>query len=462
MSGKIKSNSSGFIANTAFRAMKIGNLLLMTLSFGYVWYSFYADKVIAPFYDRGNLLILVTFMLVYFLYGRTYDAFAVDILKFSELVYSQCLSLIATNCIMYLIIAVLSRRIVSAIPLISCLLVQVGLSFIWSLFARRIYIRLFPIKKTLVIYDKHSEIGSMVAKHELKNIFSVKKNVTVQELGENVTSKFEQIDAVFLINIHSHVRNQIIKECVAQDISVYILPRIGDVMMSGAEKMHILHLPILKIARYNPKPEYIIIKRLFDFCAAGVLFILTLPVFLLVALAIKSTDQGPIFYKQCRLTKDGKKFNVLKFRSMRVDAEKDGIARLSTGDKDTRITPVGKFLRKVRLDELPQLLNIIKGDMSVVGPRPERPEIARQYEKTLPEFALRLQAKAGLTGYAQVYGKYNTTPYNKLEMDLMYIAKPSLLADLKIIFATIKILFMSESTEGVSEESTTAEKISKN
>lgn len=148
---------------------------------------------------------------------------------------------------------------------------------------------------------------------------------------------------------------------------------------------------------------------------------------------------------------------VHKFRSMKVDAEKDGVARLSTGNKDDRVTPVGRFIRKVRIDELPQLLDILRGDMSIVGPRPERPEIAAQYEKELPEFALRLQAKAGLTGYAQVYGKYNTTPYDKLQMDLMYIAHPSIVEDLRIIFATIKILFIPESTDGVEEGKTTAE-----
>lgn len=141
---------------------------------------------------------------------------------------------------------------------------------------------------------------------------------------------------------------------------------------------------------------------------------------------------------------------------MRVDAEKDGVARLSTGEADPRITPIGRSIRKVRIDELPQFINILKGDMSFVGPRPERPEIAKQYEKELPEFRLRLQAKCGLTGYAQVFGKYNTTPYDKLQLDLMYIAHPSLAQDMQIIFATIKILFMKESTEGIEEGQTTA------
>ena len=161
-------------------------------------------------------------------------------------------------------------------------------------------------------------------------------------------------------------------------------------------------------------------------------------------------------YSQVRLTKDAKEFRIYKFRSMRTDAEKDGVARLSTGDNDDRITPVGRIIRKLRLDELPQLFNILKGDLSVCGPRPERPEIAAQYEQEMPEFALRLQAKAGLTGYAQVYGKYNTTPYDKLQMDLMYIAHPSIVEDAKIMLATVKILFMPESTEGVEEGQITA------
>ena len=167
-------------------------------------------------------------------------------------------------------------------------------------------------------------------------------------------------------------------------------------------------------------------------------------------------DGGPALYRQIRLTQDGRRFGLLKFRSMRVDAEKDGVARLSSGEKDDRITPVGKVIRRFRIDELPQLVNIFLGDMSIVGPRPERPEIARQYEKELPEFRLRLQVKAGLTGLAQIYGKYNTKPYEKLMMDLMYIAHPSIIEDLKIIFATVKILFIPESTEGVESGQITA------
>ena len=232
--------------------------------------------------------------------------------------------------------------------------------------------------------------------------------------------------------------------------------------MSGAMPLHLLHLPMLMLERYNPTPEYLFFKRVMDIVLSAVALIIASPVMLIVAVIIKATDGGTVFYRQCRLTRNGKEFNVLKFRSMRMDAEKDGVARLSTGEQDPRITPIGRFIRKVRIDELPQLINILKGEMRIVGPRPERPEIARQYEEELPEFSLRHQAKAGLTGYAQVYGKYNTTPYDKLLMDLMYIAKPSLAEDLKIIFATVQILFMPESTEGVSEGQTTASTLTNN
>ncbi len=256
--------------------------------------------------------------------------------------------------------------------------------------------------------------------------------------------------------IHSRDRNIILKYCIAKGINVYVIPRIGDVIMSGARQMHLFHLPMLRVGRYNPSPFYLLIKRVLDLVISGAALLLLSPVLLAAAAAIWLDDKGPVFYRQRRLTKDGAEFDVLKFRSMRVDAEKDGIARLSTGSADGRITRVGRVIRRIRVDELPQLLCVLKGSMTLVGPRPERPEIAAEYEREIPEFKLRLQAKAGLTGYAQVYGKYNTTPYDKLQMDLMYIAHPSVIEDLRIMFATVKILFVPKSTEGIEQGKTNA------
>jgi lipopolysaccharide/colanic/teichoic acid biosynthesis glycosyltransferase len=278
--------------------------------------------------------------------------------------------------------------------------------------------------------------------------------MTVEEALANVEA-LSEYETVFLSGINSHDRNIFLKYCVEYDIDVYVIPRIGDMIMASAKQEHLFHLPMMQVRRYQPGFEYVVFKRLFDIIVSLFGLIVFAPFMLITAIAVKS-DGGPAFYKQKRLTKDGKEFYILKFRSMRVDAEKDGVARLSTGDKDDRITKVGRIIRAIRFDELPQIFNILKGDMAVVGPRPERPEIASEYEKDMPEFRLRLQTKAGLTGYAQVYGKYNTTPYDKLLMDLMYIAKPSIVEDLKICFFTVKILFEKESTEGISEGKTTA------
>ena len=201
--------------------------------------------------------------------------------------------------------------------------------------------------------------------------------------------------------------------------------------------------------------NYIILKRGIDIILSLCGIVILSPLWLLLAAAVKCESKGPVLFKQKRLTIDGKEFYVYKFRSMIVDAEKDGVARLAKAG-DSRITPVGKVIRATRLDELPQLLNIIKGDMSLVGPRPERPEIAKEYEKEIPEFAFRLKVKAGLTGYAQIYGKYNTTAYDKLKLDMMYIESYSFINDLKLILSTFKIMFMKESTEGMEGEETIA------
>ena len=197
--------------------------------------------------------------------------------------------------------------------------------------------------------------------------------------------------------------------------------------------------------------EYRTVKRTLDIVFSGIALILFSPIMLVTAVAVKM-DGGPIFYKQVRLTRNGKQFKILKFRSMCVDAEKKTGAVLSGGKDDPRITKVGRIIRACRVDEMPQLINIFKGEMSIVGPRPERPEIAAIIEKELPEFRLRLQAKAGLTGYAQVYGKYNTTPYDKLLMDLMYISSATLFMDLRIAIETLRILFDKRSTEGLDDE----------
>ena len=439
----------------SLRIIKAFNVMLITLPFAIVWMMYYSQRTYSPYFLKGNYLIVALFAILYVTYGRIYDAFQISLHPIAEMIYSQSLAVLVSNGIMYVIMWLLTKHLPSVLPLAISIMGQIALATIWCVVAHRWYYAVFPPKPTAIVYDTRQDMKELIEAYGLSKKYQIVATVNVEECLHHM-EMLEKVEEVFLCGIHSKDRNKILKYCIASGIRVYLLPRIGDVIMSSAVRVHMFHLPMLRVGRYSPNPEYVVIKRIFDVVVAGLALIITSPVFLCTSIAIKLMDPGPVFYKQCRLTKDGKRFNILKFRSMRVDAEKDGVARLSTGDNDDRITPIGRFIRKVRIDELPQLINILRGEMSIVGPRPERPEIAAQYEEEMPEFALRLQAKAGLTGYAQVYGKYNTTPYDKLQMDLMYLAKPNFMEDLRICMATVKILFLSESTEGVAEGKMTA------
>ena len=437
------------------RFVKILNVLLMVLPVVISWQMFYEEKS-SIWNDSVTILVAAVFVLLYATYGRIYNSFMVSVFPVSEMIYSQCLALLLSDGILYCIIVLMAHKLVACWPLLIVCLVQILFAVGWCVIVPFWYFRTYPPKKTVVVYGRKRKIEKLVEAYKMQRKFEVIRVETSDDCIDGNFCCLNGADVLFLCGVNSHDRNIILKHCIEKGINVYLLPRVGDTIMSGAKPMHLFHMPFLRVGRYDPAPEYVMVKRLFDVVVSGLALLVLSPLMLLVAVAIKLSDSGPVFYRQTRLTKDGKEFEIIKFRSMRQDAEKDGVARLSTGENDSRITPVGRIIRKLRIDELPQLINIFIGQMSVVGPRPERPEIAKQYEQVLPEFALRLQAKAGLTGYAQVYGKYNTTPYDKLQMDLMYIAHPSFFEDLRIVFATIKILFMSESVEGVQENAVTA------
>ena len=246
-----------------------------------------------------------------------------------------------------------------------------------------------------------------------------------------------------------------IKFCYGQSIRVYLLPKISDVILMGAEELHVFDSPMLLTREYSLSIEQRFIKRFMDICLSLLLLLIASPIMLVTAIVIKLYDGGPVLYKQVRCTRNQREFYIMKFRSMKTDAEKDGVARLASKN-DSRVTPIGKVIRKCRIDELPQLVNILRGDMSFIGPRPERPEIIAQYMEVMPEFAYRMKVKAGLAGFAQVYGKYNTTPYDKLKLDLTYIENYTVWLDIKLMLLTLKILFWPDSTEGIDGEQITA------
>ena len=462
---RIYSNGRGrTVHRTVVRLVKLWDVILVSLPFATAWMFYYSHLVyVNSFYRRGNWVVIGLFTLLYYLLSHLYSGYTIHISRISEIIYAQALGAMMADGIMFIVMWLLIRRL----PSIPVILVVFGTQFLiiveWASFAHKWYFSNNPPIPTAVIYDELEGVEKLVSHYGLDKHFKIVKKVSIQELQGSgwdslsweekskrekkfIRSTLVGVDAVFLCCLHSHDRNQIVKYCMHKDIVTWCIPRIGDVIMSGAEKAHLFHLPMLRVGRYNPTPEYLIWKRAFDIVVAGTALVVFSPIMVVLAIIIRM-DGGTAFYRQKRLTKDGKVF-----------AEKDGVARLSSGDADPRITKVGRFIRACRFDELPQLFNILAGDMSIVGPRPERPEIAKEYKKELPEFDLRLQCKCGLTGFAQVYGKYNTTPYDKLLMDLMYIAQPSMIEDLKICFATVKILFLKDSTEGIAADQVTAVK----
>lgn len=433
------------------------NVLLLVIPFAFLAYLEAKKQTsVHPMYLR-MILQVFSFILLYSYFGRVYDAFTISLKRISDLFIGQLLSVFFADCIIVFVVCLLRGRIVSIWGCMAMLAVQLLFSLLWCVYAHRWYFSKYAGQKAGIIYDENYEHEGLLSENALDKKFDVQFTTTINEFLKSGLNSLDGLDCVFLSGIHSHERNTILKYCVENRIQVYAIPRLGDIIMSGARKMHMYHLPFLRAERYNPPITFLVFKRLFDIVCSFIAILLLSPLMAGLAIAIKLEDGGPVIYRQTRLTKDGREFEMLKFRSMITDAEKDGVARLSTGDLDTRITRVGHFIRSCRFDELPQLFNILMGSMSIVGPRPERPEIAAQYEEQMPEFRLRLQAKAGLTGYAQVYGKYNTVPYHKLQMDLMYIAYPGLINDLRIILATIPVIFEKESTEGVAEGQTTAD-----
>lgn len=438
-----------------FNLYKLFHILCMTFCIVVVWYTRYADDIVSPFFNRGNYIICAGFAIVYLITVRVYGGFQMGMLKPSELVYSQFFALIFSDGMFYGLVCFLARRLVSAMPMLQIFIVQLIVSVIWSRVAAKIYNYFTPTKKTVVLYGNSSARNSISGIFHLEHKFHIMGEILVDSQHVFNAKDIEEADAVFLCGVRSSYRNAVLKYCVGNNIEVYVRPSIGDLLISNSQRIHMVNTPFLHCTRNHQNQIYLMSKRLIDIVISLVALVVLSPFMLLTAVVIKAYDGGPVLYRQCRLTRDGREFNILKFRSMKVDAESDGVARLAS-ENDNRVTPIGKFIRMIRFDELPQLFNILSGKMSLVGPRPERPEIAAQYEKQIPEFSLRLQVKAGLTGYAQIYGRYNTEPYNKLQMDLIYIANQSIIEDLRLLLMTVKVLFMPESTEGVQDGQETA------
>lgn len=434
------------------------NILLMAGIFAFVWYYYYSSTMyVMTFYRKGHFAITGLFALILFFFSYMYGGLKIGQLRRIEVMLSQYLSLFFANIFIYIVICLLAFRAVNPGAIIIAMAVQMIVSTIWNFIIIYFYNRIFQPWKILLIYGERPAADLVYKVEARRDKYAIYDAVNIDEGIDVIKEKMKDFQAVIIGDISAVKRNDMLKYCYANRIRAYVIPKISDIILMGADRIHVFDSPFLLSKGYALSFDQRFWKRALDLIIAIPMLIIASPFMLITAAAIKLYDKGPVFYKQVRCTIQEKEFYIYKFRSMIVNAESDGVAMLAR-ENDKRITPVGRFIRATRIDELPQLFNIIKGDMSFVGPRPERPEIMKEYCEEMPEFTFRTRVKAGLTGYAQVYGKYNTTPYDKLKLDLFYIENYSLWTDIKLILMTVKTVLRKEATEGIGEDQITAEK----
>lgn len=433
-----------------FLAMMIV-VVSVTLIFMEVWKNDYNEGIVFPFYYKGHWLVGTFYAFFFLMFSHIYGGMSYGYLKNTNIIFSQVLSLLCTNVVIYLEIVLLSARFVRVIPMLEMTVIQGVVLIICTYIIDRLFRVLFPPHKVTVFYQEYDPSEILRKVKTRKDRYRIQGTVDVNRNWDELRKIIDKCESILVYDVHSELRNKIVKYCYEKDIRLYVTPKISDILIRNSDNIHLFDSPLMLLRNNGLSFEQCFMKRMMDIIISLLVIVVTSPIMLITAVAIKLYDGGPVFFKQKRCTLDGKVFEIHKFRSMIVDAEKEGLS-VPASEKDPRITPVGNIIRMTRLDELPQVFDILNGNMSIVGPRPERIEHVEKYTKEIPEFAYRLKVKGGLTGYAQIYGKYNTTPYDKLKLDLMYIQNYSILLDLKLILMTIKIIFMKESTEGFEEK----------
>lgn len=414
-------------------------VMILTAGFGIVWYTYYSDTIVLPYYRRGNWVLIGIYCMLVWVFFKAYGGFKLGYLKKTDMLYSQLISIACVDFVSYFLISLIGRHFLAVSPMLILTFADFGFISLWTLLTDKIYFLLYPPRKLIILYGSHQAASLVLKMSQRVDKYMICESISINEDTEKIRELILRYEGVIICDIPAELRNDYVKFCYENSIRAYIAPKISDIIIRGADDIRLFDTPLLLSRNYGLDFEQRLLKRIFDIVFSLVLIALLSPVMLISAIAVKLYDGGPVLYKQKRLTIDEKEFYIYKFRSMITNAEKKGGFQLATDD-DPRITPVGKILRKIRMDELPQLFNILKGEMSVVGPRPERPEFTELYKKEMPEFTFRLKVKAGLTGYAQVTGAYDTSPYDKLKMDMMYIENYSFRLDLQIILMTIKTM----------------------
>jgi len=431
----------------------VANLIILVFqarSFGYVWSNYYDS----PYFFRGNYVVIWLYLAFVYLITKSFNGYKISYMRIGYLCVSHAIANIAGGCVAYAFICMALNEYESIVPIFTLVCVQIVCITLWIILVRIVQSYVYPPRQMVVIYGNYPPDDFLSKLNRKSDRYDIREILNYDEGYKKICQDIIDYEGVILYDLPSEERNSIIKYCYKNSIRTYVVPKITDIVMRESEELYLVDTPLFLARNQGLHLDQRIVKRIMDIIVALAGIVVLSPIMLATAICIKLYDGGPVLYKQTRFTRDKKTFTIYKFRSMSVDAEEKGVCL--AGKKDARITPVGRVIRRAHIDEIMQLFNVLKGDMSIVGPRPERPEIFDKYSESIPEFDFRLKVKAGITGYAQVHGKYNTTPIDKLKLDLLYIERYSFLLDIKLMLLTFRIIFSKDSTEGIDSGQTTA------
>ncbi len=425
-------------------------LVFQARSFGYVWSNCYDS----PYFFRGDYVVIALYMAFIYLTTKSFNGYKINYMRVGYLCVSHAIAITIGGAVAYAFTCMALNEYESIVPILILVGVQIVFVTLWIIIVRTVQSYVYPPRRMVVIYGNYPPDDFLAKLNSKSDRYEIYEILNYDEGYKKICEDIAVCEGVILYDLPSEERNSIMKYCYKNSIRSYVVPKITDIVMRESEELYLVDTPLFLARNQGLHLDQRIVKRAMDIIVALLGIVVLSPIMLLTAIIIKLYDRGPVLYKQIRFTRDKKKFTIYKFRSMAVDAEEKGIRLASKSD--SRITPFGRFIRRAHVDETMQLFNVLKGDMSIVGPRPERPEIFEKYQESIPEFEFRLKVKAGITGYAQVHGKYNTTPIDKLKLDLLYIERYSFLLDIKLMLLTLRIIFSKDSTEGIDSNQKTA------
>ena len=406
--------------------------------------------------SRTMGITVFTFVIVGLLLMSVYGTYDVGRRKSKPIIYSMSLAVLCTDVITYFQVMIMRAntnisefRLRGIELLFITIVIQIIIIIVFTYAGNALFFLIHEPEKCCVVTSCQDSldviayaIGRFKKQYQISSVLDYR--------SENIEPKIQQAETVFMYDVPAEHRIRIMRLCYRYKVNVYFNPYLEDIMEVNATHYVLDDVYLFNKNIKSLTMEQRIVKRVLDIALSLFLGVLSSPLWLTGALAVKLYDGGPILFKQERATIHGRRFYVYKLRTM-----KENVENYSAKKDDDRITGPGRFLRRTRIDELPQLFNVLKGDMTFVGPRPEMIKNVKNYTKELPEFRYRLRVKAGLTGYAQISGKYNTTPRDKLIMDMMYIEQFSILRDIQLILQTAVVLFRSDSTEAFGKDKKT-------